>query len=634
MKKDNKEKKVEIVEEAKGSITESLRINESEVLHRSFAVRASDVDEKARTIDLSFSSEEPVMRRDANGVYYEVLGHNDGEMDKEFIASGRAPLLLDHDALRQVGVVQSVELSEGKARAKVKFSRSEKATEILADIADGIRGNVSVGYYIREQQEVEERDGLKTMRATLWSPIEVSMVSIPADQSVGVGRAKETESITETKTTDIRSQETMSNENTKPEVKEVDVKAIEKQARASEQARVREISALGSKYSMAAQADEFIKNDKPADEFRGFVLENLDMNARATTVEQPETDPSEIGMSEKEVRQFSFTRAINALANPNSRKAQEAAAFEMEVSQSAAAAAGVDARGIYVPADVLKRDLQATTATQGEEVVAEDLMSGSFIELLRNNMALNDMGISMMSGLQGNVAIPRQDGAATAYWIDPEGSAITAESTQTMDQVTLTPRTVGAYTDYSRQLLLQSSIDVENFVRQDLAAQLALALDVAGLYGTGAGGQPTGLVTAGITKVTAFAAAVPTFAEVVGLETEVATNNALKGSLGYITDFGTRGGLKTTSKAGTEAIFVWDGEEMNGYRAKVSSQVTSGDVFFGNWSDLILGMWGGLDITVDPYSLSTTGNIRVVAFQSADYANRHLESFAYGNDTP
>ena len=628
---DKNEKKIEITEEAKGKVSESLRITESEVMHRSFAVRAENVNEEERTLDLSFSSEEPVLRQSTReGVYYEVLGHREGEMDDSFIASGRAPLLLDHDQYRQIGVVQSVDLVDGKARAKVKFSRSITGAEILADIKDGIRGNVSVGYYVRETEETEERDGLKTLRATLWTPIEVSMVSIPADQTVGVGRSKEIE---ETKIENTnRSEETMKDENAKPEVK-IDVEAIKREASQAEQARVREISALGSKYGMTRDADEFIKNNKAAEEFRGYVLENLDLTARNTKTEQPEKDPSEIGMSEKEVQQFSFVRAINALANPTSRKAQEAAAFEREVSQAAAQAAGVDARGVYIPADVLKRDLQATATNAGEEVVAEDLMAGSFIELLRNNMALSDLGITMMSGLQGNVAIPRQTGAATAYWITPEGSAITAESTQAMDQVTLSPKTVGAYTDYSRQLLLQSSIDVENFVRQDLAAQLGLALDVAGLYGSGAGGQPTGLITAGISKSSTFAAAVPTFAEIVDMESDVATANALRGNLAYLTDFGTRGGLKTTSKAGTEAIFVWEGEEMNGYRAKVSSQVTSGDVFFGNWSELILGMWGGLDITVDPYSLSTTGNIRVVAFQSADYANRHLASFVYGNDT-
>jgi len=171
-------------------------------------------------------------------------------------------------------------------------------------------------------------------------------------------------------------------------------------------------------------------------------------------------------------------------------------------------------------------------------------------------------------------------------------------------------------------------------IRDDLAQALAVAIDKAGLEGTGASGQPTGILnTSGVNTVAAFAAANPTFAEVVGLETAVAEDNALLGSLSYIMPASMYGALKTVEKASNTAQFVVEpGGTMNGYRAIVSNQATAGNLYFGNFNDLLIGMFGGLDIVVDPYTNSTSGTIRVVALQSVDAAVRRAVSFAYGND--
>ena len=612
--------------------------NKKELIYRSAKVERAHIDEDQREIRLSFSSEEPYARYSMeHGDYMEVLGHRDGEIELDFIGSGTAPLLLDHDHKNQIGVVKTVEVSDGRGEALVKVSRSAAATEIWNDVLDGIRSNVSVGYYVTKQQvEEEKRDGTKVVRATSWKPIEVSLVSIPADKTVGVGRAEEEMVETAEKSLiEKKEDKTMTDKNEKPEVK-IDIEAVRKEAAQTEQARVREISALGSKFGMTAEADEFIKNSKDAGEFRSFVLENMDVAAQNAPKAEVRNDTS-IGMSEKEIKQYSIVRALRAIANPNDARAQREAAYEKEVSEAAQQREGRDAQGILVPHDVLTRDLTAGGANAGADYVATDLMAGSFIDLLRNKLLVAQLGATTMSGLRGNVAIPRQTGAATAYWIATEGADITAESTQATDQVTLTPRTLGAYTDYSRQMLNQSSVDVESFVRNDLARVLAQEVDRAAFYGSGATGQPSGIATQ-VTRLGAaagpeFAAAVPTFAELIALETAVATANADFGNLAYVTDPSTRGGLKSTSKAGTEAIFVWENNAVNGYNAMVSNQITAGDVFFGNFADLIVASWGGLDLMADPYSLSTSGNVRIVALQDTDIAIRHLESFSWNNDT-
>jgi HK97 family phage major capsid protein len=352
------------------------------------------------------------------------------------------------------------------------------------------------------------------------------------------------------------------------------------------------------------------------------------MSISATPVQNNAAD---IGLSNEETRSFSFLRAINYLANPADRSAREAAGFEIAASEAAAAKLGRQSRGITIPQEVLRRDLNVGVSTAGGNVVATELDTASFIDLLRNASALDQAGATVLTGLVGNVAIPRQSGAATAYWVAESGAP--TESQQTIDQVSLTPKTVAAFTDYSRRLMLQSSIDVENMVRRDLAAVLGLKIDAAGLYGTGSNSEPLGLKLISGIGTEDFAADAPTFAEVVALESDLATANALLGSPVYLMNAAMRGNLKTTKKDAGSGIFLMENGEVNGYRGVLSNQVASGDLWFGNFADMLIGYWSGLDIMVDPYTNSTSGTVRVVAMQDVDVAIRHPESFSRGNNT-
>jgi HK97 family phage major capsid protein len=245
-------------------------------------------------------------------------------------------------------------------------------------------------------------------------------------------------------------------------------------------------------------------------------------------------------------------------------------------------------------------------------------------------------GARMLTGLSADVAIPKKATSASAAWIATEGNAA-SESEMTTTSVSMVPRQLAAFTDITRQLRQQSSLDAEALVRDDLAQSLALAVDLAALQGSGSSGQPTGIKnTSGINTVDFGTSPilVPSYAKVVDMETAVAEDNALVGNLAYILPAAMYGGLKTTEKAtGTAQFVVEPGGTINGYRAIVSNQCTAGDMFFGNFSDLLVGMWGaGVDITVDPFSLSTTGSVRIVAFQTIDVAVRNAVSFCLGND--
>lgn len=426
-----------------------------------------------------------------------------------------------------------------------------------------------------------------------------------------------------------------------PKSPAVDAEALKRQAAddANKAAtlRVADILAIGemfAKHGGEKRAAEALRAGHSVDQFRQDMLKHM------ATAPVPTSD---IGLSAKEAKQFSFLRAINAMANPTDGNAQAAAAFERECSEAVAQKTGRGARGFFVPSDVQKRDLLVGTPTSGGNLVATDLLTSSFIDLLRNKMMVVAMGARLLTGLQGNIAIPRQTGGATAYWVAENGAP--TESQQSVDQVAMAPKTVGAFTDISRKLTLQSSLDVEAFVRSDLATVLGLAIDLAAINGTGASNQPRGLLsTSGIGSIGGGTnGAAPTWEHMVALETAVAVANADIGTLGYLTNAKVRGKLKTTSKVSGQNGFVWDGTEVNGYRAGVTNQVPSNltkgtaasicsAILFGNWADLVIGQWGTLDLLVDPYTGSTAGTVRVVALQDVDIAVRNAVSFAAMQD--
>lgn len=357
---------------------------------------------------------------------------------------------------------------------------------------------------------------------------------------------------------------------------------------------------------------------------------------------------STIGMSDKEINQYSIVRAINAAAGAKDNpRAWDAAGLEREASDAVAKRFGRTPRSFFVPNDVMlgsaeRRDLTVGTPSAGG-YLKQTVYPQPMIELLRNRMVLAQAGVRMLTGLVGDVAIPKHTAAGTGYWLAESGAP--TESAQTLGQVALTPHTFGAYSDISHKLLIQSSIDVENFVRDDLARVIALGVDYAGLHGDDSAdaNQPDGIAsTSGIGAVTGGTnGAAPDWADVVNLEKEVAVDNAEVDNMAYVTNAAVRGKLKQVFRNSTYGeIPVWsDQNTLNGHRVLVSNQVSStltkgsssvcSAIFYGNWDDLVMGMWGdGVDILVDPYSLSTQRAIRVVAFQDVDFAVRHAQSFA------
>jgi HK97 family phage major capsid protein len=640
---------------------------------RSFKLVREKIDKEARTVPICFSSEDPGEQWFGR----EILDHGAGACKLDRLNNGGA-VLREHDRRQQIGVVVqgSAQIESDKCgRCVVKFSKSAEGEKELQDVLDGIRTNVSVGYAINDLR-FESRDsaGVETYRVTSWEPYEVSIVSIPMDwRNAGVGR--ESQERTRPITVDLSGQDpeklmlrklfvnlepaggvaergqgggggttTAEGEGEGEQRAEGEgegegeqpgtgirtaprrgVIITVEQARKSERERLKEISALRNRFGANAEVKRYLDeqefSDTPAamPEINRTVLQKMASNSK------PINTP-EIGLSARDCRRYSFIRAIrqaaNAIGAGGKDFAKTDAGFEIEIHQECvrqfkAQNLARDTTGLFVPREVMmQRDLVAGTAESGGFLVATELKADSFIEMLRNAMMVRAMGARVITGLVGDVEFPRQNSAGSSYWVG-EGSAPTA-SDQGFGQVAMSPKTVGAFTDMTRKLLMQSSLDVESIVRLDLAQVLGLAIDLAALRGTGSAGQPLGIVnTTGVGSVALGTnGAAPSYANLIALESKVAVANALMGTIGYLTNAKVRGQLKGTERSatGTTGNFVWqEGAngfgEVNGYKAAVSNQVpatltkgsasgTCSEIYFGNWADLLnrrMGRFGYSD---------------------------------------
>ena len=578
--------------------------------------------EQGDSFRFSFSSEQPVER----WFGAEVLSHDSDAADFSRLNNGAGPYLWNHNREVVLGRVDRAWIDEDRRgycevtwSPATKIRGSEEAKRRL-EIESGIVRNVSFAYDI---QDAVERDG--NIVVTKWQALEVSSVSIPADPTVGLDRSDDP-SIQGESVNNAGSPTTCSDEMT-TETPTVDLEVVRSEAAQAERDRAAAIRAMTQRFELSDLGEELIRGGKSVAEAQAAVLERVGARKPEAIAETS----GDIGMSEQEVREFRFLRALNYLANPNDRAAREAAAYEIEVSNAAQKRYGKTINGITVPNDVLRRDLTVGVPSAGGNLVSTDLLVGSFIELFRNRLALANAGVTVLNGLTDNIAIPRQTSAATAYWIG-EGSAPT-ESQQAVDQVNMSPKGLAAFTDYSRRLLLQSSIDVENMIRDDFVRIMALEADRAALYGTGGANQPLGLLnTTGIGTQTITG--VGTFAEYIGMETDLGAANADAGTLRYIVNATTRGGLKSVEKASNTAQFVYERingqDEINGYPVIVSNQLQSNDCVFGDFSQMVMGFWSGLDLMVDPYAGATAGNVRIIAMQDMDIAVRQPTAFCYG----
>lgn len=603
-----------------------------------FAVfQRESVDVEKRTVEVAFSSEEPVERWFGD----EVLSHAAGAVDLSRLNDGGA-VLFNHDWDDQIGVIERAWVdADRRGRALVRFGNGAKAAEKFQDVQDGILRHISVGYSIVNFEE-EVSDDNRTFTATRWQPYEISFVTVPADPTVGVGRSAEPFIENPVNPTPEKGNRNM-DKNQIPAAAETpaavtpaavatDTSNTAERGMQNERARVSELLAIGRSYAAHGgieAAEKVIKEGGSEAQLRAAIMANMQT--------KPTVTAGEIGMTDKEQREFSLLRAMSAAATGKWDKA----GLEREVSEELEKRHGRAAAGFFVPTDLIARAYSKGNAANGGNVIENDFREDLFIELLRNRLAVAQLGATVLDGLVGDITIPKHLTGNTVQWVDENGSA--SESNATFGQMSLKPKTVTANTELSRKFILQSSLSAEQFARSELLKAMMLGIDLAAINGKGTGNEPTGILnTAGIGAVEIGAnGGAPEWKHIVALESAIAAANADIGDLAYITNARVRGLLKTKLKADGVSGYIWqDGATpLNGYRCAVSNQIPSNltkgtaankcsPLIFGNWSDLMIAHWGVLDVIVDPYTKSTAGAVRITTLQDVDIAVRHVESFA------
>lgn len=409
----------------------------------------------------------------------------------------------------------------------------------------------------------------------------------------------------------------------------------------------------------AAEAEDRNLTAEEQEQFDALMAEADELEARAKRLEQvrievrdlsePQRQPvkpepaGRIGMEGRDLERYSLHRAIRAAEKNDWRGAE----LEREASEAVAQQLGREPRGFFVPFDVLeaplpgaeRRGIVTGTDTQGGYLVGQEPIT--FIEMLYARMVLKQAGARTLTGLVGDLPLSRVTGGATTAWLSENGEA--TESDYTFAQTMLSPKTISATTAISRKALLQSSVDVERMTREDIAQAIALGVDRAALHGSGTDPEPLGLAANSEVTVVPIGdnGGAPGWSHIVALETAIANANADVQRMAYITNPKVRGYLKTAPKVSGYPNFIWENgpNPLNGYRALVTTQVRSdltkgtgtglSAIFFGNWQDLIIGVWGdGLDILVDKYTQGRKGQLLVTGFMDVDIAPRHPESFA------
>lgn len=570
---------------------------------RSLILRASGaslVDLDARTCTFPFSSEEPVDM----GWATEILSHAKGCM-RNGVRQDNLPLLYNHSRADLLGIVEQIRIEGSRAYCTVRFGKDDRGEWAMRQAADGILTNASFAYRVFTYEEDVDSE---TYTATDWEVYEVSLVTVPADASVGLGRsagedppAPNQEPVSPGFCTPGESRatpapagsptlqgDTMKLRQILQDKAEdgtgvgqssggsvIDLEKARNDALAEERARVAEIEAMCRAHQIPVELrDELVHKGWSIDRARGKVLEEIQKRGSPKPLSSVSDD---IGLSNTEKRSYSLMRAVAAAVHGD----WSGAGFEREVSQAVAKRNGREVGGnrFFFPSDLpfapneehirawnnMQRSVaglqqraiyQVGAAVQGGHLVATNLLADSFIEVLRNQSVTALLGATFLPGLVGKVAIPRQTAQTNTYWVGESGAITEAEAT--FDQVTLQPRTIGALSKVSRLMLLQATPAIEMLVRRDLMAVGARAIDRAALSGSGASNQPVGIVNQnGVGSVVGGTnGAELTFDHIIQLIYATRVANAPQASTGFALNSKAIGFLSTLKSS--TGSYLWD----------------------------------------------------------------------------
>ncbi len=630
------------------------------------------------------SSEAPYLRNYWSGPGNEVLQHDKKSIRTDRLDSGQVPNNFNHDPDKQLGVVDKYEIKDGRLVVEGPFSRSAFAQEKRQDYDDKILTSASVGYRVHKMVRSENEDNPDApdeVRVTDWEPYDASLVTVPADCSVGAGRS---ESDNQDFPVEIETVLRRSAPAPEPEAaavqpvtvvepkQEIKIMAetAEKTAAELELARRNDIMAVATdadfrKYVSIDEAQKAIADNTSSDKFRDMVSRKI---CAANDVSKVGTAGSNLfgEMDKSDQKRFSVFRLVRSLTNaarPGTFAASVCdAALEREFSDELKKRLKISTEGPLIP-NAMSRALgtQAIVGATGQLALTSEAAGvatytqSEVIELLRNRPRVEQLGARHLGGLTGIIRLPRQSAAGTAQWVG-EGAAVTPADLS-LDFISVTPHRISAQTAWTVELLAETAPDIEGLARADQDKVIQLALDLAALSGASGGASPVGLMNiSGLTLLSPTGVAFAdggqplTWADILKFESTVAAANADAATSGWMFTPEVRAQLKATPKfASGYAIPIWGdgikdplGIEPNGpagYRAAVTNQLAKNgtksgvtgsilhNAIFGDWSQMLIADWGAQEVVVDPYTQAASGAIVVTQRAMYDIACRHIAAF-------
>ncbi len=655
------------------------------------AQRAADNAGGDLVLEVAFASDEPYERW--WGI--EKLVITDDAIRMERLNDG-APVLYNHhwDALRGTHVAGSVRADpDGRLRGQIKLTAATEAgRETIALVESGVLSKMSVGYQIHRVIEQSTSKSGEKIERTLdgrlfaellntrsdmvrsgdraafqrfidshagvidraeddtpvylvidWEPLENSLVTVPADNSVGVGRsalprvAPPAEPVTEPEPNPAeRGQQRPADGSATRAVKEPAMAEVIDNG-ADQMQRILKLADQFRQYLPAVDklATEHLRGGKSADEFQESI-------AAAIVSQHTDTRALDVGLSDKEIQRYSIARAIGAQITGDWSKA----GLERTASDAFARQFGASPSGFFVPMDAFRRDFTAGTAAEAGNLIAADLRADMFTDVLRKSLVLADLGVTFLPGLSSNIDIPRKTAASAVQALTEVATA--SETAPVTAQISLTPKRISAFIEYSKQAIIQSSMAIEPMLRMDLLDSLAVQVEDYAINGSGTAPVPRGVRNvSGIGSVVGGTNGLAlAWSHIVGLETAAANANAANTSrAGYLINTKSVGTCKTTQKA-ANLPFLWDGGDrpLNGHRAAISNNVPSNltkgtstgvcssVLFSADWGMEIIAMFGAVDITVDPMTRAKDGLVVITLNHFMDTGNRMPGCFAVMDD--
>ena len=612
-------------------------------------------------MEFAFASETPVERYFGS----EELAVDSKAARLDRVGEGVVPVLADHDSRAVVGRVLSVTIGKDRiARARVRFSRSAAARDVVQDVVDGIRQGVSFGYRVHKMELIESGDAGERFRVVDWEVFEITIASIPADPSVGVHRSADRQRIDPQLRAARRGRKDRPMTMSYKQLAELPEDEFEEEIRGWADA----------KRLAATEAVRRIHIDKLCDAYKApkelrsraiegdFDLEDMKRElrklagSRGAPLEPPKSGffgTNEI--PDEEFRGFSISRMIGAMVS--NRRQDAGHEFEIVDHFSRGLDRVPRSSNTYsIPTEALVYGALSARAVgktfgggAGGSLVGTEHRGEMFIELLRNRIMTLALGVQTLVGLVGDQHIPKQATAGAVEWVgEGEGTGSPGEPAYT--GLTMTPKTVRGRVDLTRKMVLQASPASDALISDELLRVVMLEVDRVILNGSGSANQPLGILNSPGIGVPSYdeTSGTSEYVSLVNAMTTVADANVEDEKSAFLTSTGIRGRLMARFQDPGSGLTVWKpGSEpgrgtIAGYAAATSNNVPrdlgAGNdehaIIAGDWSSILLGLWSGVDIKPDEVTLGDSGGLVLRVFQDVDVLLRRPEAFAVMSVNP